>query len=234
MCYNICDLSFEKGGEAMSYKIADFEINGAVFDLDGTLLDSTDVWRDVDIKFFKNRGREVPADYFERIKSMNFPTAAVFTKNEYNIKESTDEIIAEWFSYAYDAYANEIELKDGAFEFLHRLKNAGVKLAVATASDKRLFTAVLKRHNIYDLFDVFCTTEQVERGKGFPDIYLLASDSLGLKSSECIVFEDIAQGIKGAMDGGFKTCAVYDKHSHEFFTSKEPKADLFIEDFKNL
>lgn len=218
----------------MSYSINGFEFKGAVFDLDGTLLDSVGVWREVDERFFGRRNMTIPDDFFQKISSMNFEAAAVYVKERFNLPQTTEQIIAEWFADAYDAYAHHIELKKGAFEYLKLLHESGVKLAVATASDERLYTAALKRHCIYDFFDNFTTTQETKRGKGFPDVYLLAAQRLSLDPAECVVFEDIAQGIKGAVDGGFKACAVYDIHSDRYWQEKNPPADFYIRDYSEL
>ena len=131
-------------------------------------------------------------------------------------------------------YANNIKAKPYASEYLHKLKKSGAKIALATASHKELYTAVLKSNGMLDCFDCFVTTDEAERGKGFPDVYLLAAERLGYDPDECIVFEDIIEGIRGARLGGFVTAAVINSFFPEDNELMKKEADLFITDFSEL
>ena len=188
------------------------KFKGIIFDLDGTLVESHGVWSRIDIDFLGKRGFAVPADYTKAVSSMDFQQAAVYTKERFSLTESSDEIRNEWRDMAIWHYANDIEAVKGAPDFVRSLRKAGVKLALATASSKELYKPVLERHGIYDCFEFFATTEQVERGKGFPDIYLFAAQGLGLKPDDCAVFEDIIEGVQGAKDGGFMVFARLNPH----------------------
>ena len=171
------------------------QFQGAIFDLDGTLLDSMGVWEDIDRAFLGRRGIPVPPDYMDKVAALSFPAAAVYTIERFALPETPETLMEEWSSMARDAYA-------------HR-----VKLAVATASSEELFIPALKRSGVYHLFDAFTTLKEVARGKGFPDIYLRAAEKLGLEPGVCAVFEDLAAGIAGAKAGGFWAVGVYDEHA---------------------
>ena len=183
---------------------------GVIFDLDGTLIESGDVWTQIDIDFLGKRGFAVPENYGKAVSAMDFRQAAIYTKQLFSLPETIEEIAAEWRDMAIWHYTNDIEPVKGAPEFVRKLHSKGVKLALATASSRELYEPVLKRCGIYDCFDFFATTEQVERGKGFPDIYLLAAELLGLKPGECAVFEDIPEGVGAAKQGGFRVYARLD------------------------
>ena len=210
------------------------EFKGAIFDLDGTLLDSMWVWRDIDIRFLDKRGYELTPDYIEAISAKAFKAAAEYTIERFKLEETAEDIIEEWHSMAYESYSTKVVLKPNAKEYLERLKAKGIKLAVATASAETLFKPALINNGIYDFFDTIVTADEVERGKGFPDIYLKASKNLNLLPEECIVYEDIFKGIQGAKAGNFYTVGVYDKHS-EYEQDKIKKlADKYIKDFAEL
>ncbi len=210
------------------------DFKGAIFDLDGTLLDSMWVWRDVDVKFLAKRGFELTTDYIEAISAKAFKAAADYTVERFQLKEKAEDIINEWFNMAHKSYSTEVFLKPNAREYLEKLKDDGIKLAVATASAENLFKPALINNNIYDFFETIVTADEVERGKGFPDIYLKAAENLKLKPEECVVYEDIFKGIQGAKAGNFYTVAVYDKHS-EYEQEKLKKfADKYILDFEEL
>lgn len=208
-------------------------IKGAIFDLDGTLIDSMNIWVDVDREFFKKRKMPLPTDYTKTIAPMGIDKAAVYTKNKYNLPESTDEIINEWRMSARKKYL-DIELKDGAYEYLLYLKEKGIKLAVATASEEEMFVPLLKKHEIFELFDNITTLKEVSRGKGFPDIYELCAKKMNLKSEECLVFEDIYLGIKGAKDGNFKAVCMKDGASLKDKEIIAEICDKYIESFFDM
>lgn len=218
----------------MKYRINNDEFSGAIFDLDGTLLNSLDVWREIDIRFFAKRNIPIPDEFFRAISSMNFQSAAEYVKSAFSLKESVNDIITEWFDDAYSFYSSKIELKDGAYEYLKALSEKGVKIALATASDKRLYEAALEHHDIRKFFDVFATTIETKRGKGYPDVYELACRRLGIDKDDCVVFEDIVEGIIGARNGGFKVCCVYDSHSQGYWETRTPPADYYIKSFMEI
>lgn len=182
-------------------------IKGAIFDLDGTLLDSLGAWADVDARFFAKRGLSVPEDYFESIKTLDLKDAAVLTKAKYAIEETCEEIVNEWLSMISEEYALRIGMTKGAKEFLFRLQREGIRLGIATSCSPELFLPCLRRHGVDGCFSAYAITREA-RGKEFPDVYLLAAARLGLPPAECAVFEDILQGVRSAKKAGFYTVAV--------------------------
>lgn len=207
---------------------------GAIFDLDGTILDSMHVWREIDAEFLGRRGLAVPEDYLEAITPLGFDKAAEYTIRRFSLPESREEIIREWYQMAQEAYQNRVELKEGAGEWLKYLKEKGIPLAVATASDEALFVPALKRTGIYGYFDAFVTVKEVVRGKGFPDIYEKAAARIGRQPGQCVVFEDILKGIEGARMGGFCAVAVYDENSADDEARIRAVADYYIYEYKQL
>ena len=119
---------------------------GAIFDLDGTILDSMGVWRQIDVEFLGRRGISVPPDYLEAITPLGFDRAAEYTIRRFSLPESREEIVREWYLMAENAYRYQVELKEGAGEWLNRLKSLNIPLAVATSSDEALFVPALKRY----------------------------------------------------------------------------------------
>lgn len=210
--------------------IKDFK--GHIFDLDGTLTRSNHVWSKIDEEFLGKRGIKVPDDYFKQVSAMNFEQAAVYTNDRFSLGENIQDIMKEWFDMAVYEYTNVIGLCGNAGEYVRRLKDQGRKIALATASTEELYRPVLKRNGILDCFDCFVSTEQVKRGKGFPDVYELAAEKLGLDAKACVVYEDIVEGIKGAKAGGFFAVACLNDHySHDWDEMREI-ADEIVEDGK--
>lgn len=209
-------------------------MKGAIFDLDGTLIDSTGVWKQIDIDFLGARGFDVPDDYAAYIAPLGVEETAGYTKKRFGLADTVDDIIKEWYDMALDAYSYKIRLKSGVEKYLAKLKNKGIKLSIATASDLRLVVPVLKNNKILDLFENITTIKEVKRGKGFPDIYIKSADKMNLKPEECAVFEDIIQGVKGAKSGGFYTIGVHDEGSAGDREDMVKHADRFIENFEEL
>lgn len=212
----------------------DLKFKGAIFDLDGTLLDSMHIWHDVDVKFFSRRGLTVTKEYVDIIKNMHLPAAAVYTKEKYNIKESAEEIIEEWLQLCREAYLTNVKPKNGVYEYLKMLYEKGVKLAFATASEKIVCEQTLKNHGVFDFFTASAYVSEINIGKSEPDIYLLASERIGVPPCDCIVFEDIIKGIRSAKKGGFMTCGVFDKSSEKDEDEIRKIADYYIKSFEEI
>ena len=206
----------------------------AILDLDGTLLDSTDLWHSIDLEFLGRRGIEPPADYLEDIKTFNFENGAKYTVKRFGLKEDYRDLMKEWFDMAVHAYANTIELKPHVKEFLEYLEKSGLTICAATSSDESLYDACLKRNGIYHYFKNFTMTKEVEQDKGEPDVYLLAAEKNRAKVSDCIVFEDIISAAKGAKKGGFYTVGVFDKGSKDTIGRLKEVCDDYIHDFEEL
>ena len=208
--------------------------SGAIFDLDGTLLDSMGVWEEIDAAFLNRRGFEVPADYLQAVAPLGFRAAADYTIRRFGLRESAEALIEEWDTLAVEAYQVRVPLKSGARQYLLSLKERGVRLAVATASREAYYVPALKNNGIYEWFDAFTSLSEVERGKGYPDVYWRAAEKIGVPPSDCAVFEDILAGVRGAKAGGFYTVAVYDSHSAADRPMLEQEADRYIEGFHEL
>ena len=211
-----------------------FAFKGAVFDLDGTLVDSAAVWKNIDIRFFRRRGMDLPEDYAKNVSALDLRAAAEYTRTRFGFSDTPEQMIAEWSDLALYEYSHNVKALPGAGALLKGLRSRGVRLALATASSEPLYAAALRNNGLYELFDAFAVTGEVTRGKGFPDVYLLAAERLGLSPSDCVVFEDIIEGIRGAKAGGFRTVAVLSGAFPDDVCLLESEADLAVNDLSHF
>ena len=214
--------------------IANKQIKAVIFDLDGTLIDSSNIWSEIDKAFFAKRGMKIPKTYVDDIAHIGLKEAAIYTKNTYNIKESIEEIMDEWKQGTLKQYKELIQLKPHVYDLLVMLKNEGIKLAIATANSKELYEPCLKRLNIYDFFDYISDVDEVKAGKNSVKLYDFVANKLNCKREETAVFEDISVGLKTAYENGFISVAVYDEHSKKEDELKRKFSHLFIYNFKEL
>lgn len=209
-------------------------LKAAIFDLDGTLVDSMDVWSKIDEEYLKSFGLEVPDNLQKEITHLTLTETAKYFKEKFNIKDNINSIIDKWNSMAFYHYSNNIGLKEGALDYLKYLKENNIKIALATSNSVPLLEASLKNNGIYEYFDVISTSEEVKKSKSHPDIYLLSAKKLNVDPKNCIVFEDIPLAVKGAKLAGMTVYAVYDKSSEDSKEELMALADKYIYDFNEL
>jgi len=203
----------------------------AIFDLDGTLLDSMWVWHAVDRDFFAARGMEVPADYAEKIQSLTFRETALYTITQYGLPENPEQLMALWNEMSFIQYRDHVKLKLGAREYLDALKAKRVKLGVATNLTAHVARAVLESNGVLDWFDALTSADEVLRGKAFPDIWLLAARRLGVEPGLCVAYDDVAKALHGIRAAGMTACAVRERDMPQDWIAMKRDFDCHIEGF---
>ncbi|MBO5353427.1 MAG: HAD family phosphatase [Lachnospiraceae bacterium] len=210
------------------------QIEAVIFDLDGTVVDSMWMWKDIDIEYLGRYGVSLPDNLQQEIAGMSFSETAVYFKETFGIPESLEEIKAAWNEMAYYKYTHEVPLKPGVLDFLKRLKAQGIRTGIATSNSRELAWAVVDTLHLTEYLDEIHTSCEVAKGKPAPDIYLLVAESLGVKPKHCLVFEDIPEGILAGKSAGMKTCAVEDDFSMDLMEEKKKLADYYIRTYHEV
>ena len=207
------------------------DTEAVIFDLDGTLVDSMWIWKQIDIDYLSLYGIRLPADLQNSIDGMSYSETAVYFKERFNIPESIEKIKQDWYEMSIDFYKSRVPLKPGVLAFLKALKAHGIKTGIATSNSKELLETALDSLKVREYFDSLHVACEVAKGKPAPDIYLLVAEDLEIETSKCFVFEDITQGIDAARSAGMKACGVYDEISYERGHRLEKYADYYVHDF---
>ena len=217
-------------------KLLDKEISIAIIDMDGTLIDSTHIWADIDKEFFKRRGySSVPKDYTKEIVHMGLEKGAIMTVEKYGVEGDTPESVKkEWRDASIDQYANHIKLKPFAREFLEFLKTNGIIVTMATASEEDMYKPCLKRLGIDKYFELIVDVNCVKQGKSSPAIYDYIVNKFGGKKENTLVVEDSLISLKTAYQAGYFTIGVDDDLSRDSESDKKKYSNKYIYSFKEL
>ncbi|WP_129600862.1 HAD family hydrolase [Anaerophilus nitritogenes] len=210
------------------------DIEAVIFDLDGTLVDSMWIWKQIDIEYLGKRGLTLPDGLQKEVEGMSFTETANYFKERFHLQESIEEIKAEWMDMTKDYYANQIPTKNGVYTFLMKLKNKGIKMGIGTSNDKELVNLVLQKNNIMDFFETIRTSCEVQRGKPHPDVFLKVAYDLGVEPKNCLVFEDTYAGVLAAKRAGMKVYAIADESSFAYKQDISNLADYYIEGFEAI
>ena len=208
-------------------------IRGAIFDVDGTLLDSMFIWDTIGETYLRSIGYQPKENLNETFKNMSLHQAARYYQTEYGVTQSIDEIMDGVNAMLERYYRFEVPLKPGAAELLERLRQNGVKLCIATATDRHLVEAALDRCGVLSCFGEIFTCNEVGHGKDEPDIFEAALRSLGTRREETLVFDDALYAVRTAKEAGFPVAAVYDSHERSQ-AEVRARSDLYLEDLTQL
>ena len=208
-------------------------IKGAIFDFDGTLVDSMSIWDTVGEEYLRSLGIEPRESLRDVFKTFTLEESAEYYRTHYGVTLSVAEIVDGINGMIEDFYRNTVPLKKGVAEFLAGLSEHGVRMCVATVTDKYLAEAALIRLRVRQYFGEIITAVTVGCGKSEPGIYRAALAALGTEKRETLVFEDALHALMTAKNDGFPVAAVYDRYESR---QEELRAvsDHYITSYQNF
>lgn len=209
-------------------------IDGIIFDIDGTILDSMEMWKNLDLEFLKSMNVTPDPDYTETVNKLTLEEGVTYTKNRYQLPLSEEEIMEIVRRMAMEFYYNRVELKSSAKEFLEELLRRKIPMSVATSSQKDFILHGLRRNGADHYFKEIFSGSDLGVNKYVPDLFLMAAESIGAAPENSWVFEDSYHAMKTAQRAGFKVAMVYDKSNEKFLEETIREADLYLGDLTDF
>ena len=168
------------------------------------------IWSSVAADYLRSRGKEPKPNLNEELHQLGGHQLPGYFKDTYDIDETAEQIHDAMGELLENFYFNVAPIKDGVMDVLESFKARGIKMCVATATDRYLIEPALRRVGVIDYFEQIFTCGEELTSKSSPDIFLKAAELLGTPIEETLVFEDALYAIKSAKKAGFPLIAVYD------------------------
>jgi len=182
-------------------------IAAVVFDLDGVLLQSEEVWDAVRERYVRERGGRYDDEVQRAMMGMSAPEWSAFLHEDAGVPGTPEQINADVVELMLEAYRRDLPLLPGAVDVVRRIA-AQFRLALASSSNRAIFEEVLRLAGIADCFQATVSSEEVARGKPAPDVYLEAARRLGVVPERCAAVEDSHAGIRSAHAAGMRVIAI--------------------------
>ena len=193
------------------------KIKGAIFDMDGTIIDSLmfwgEMWRDIGKRHLGKENFSAPESLDLAVRTMLYPDALELIRTTLNLPVDREEFLRYGVDGLVDFYKNVATVKPGAIELLEHLKKQGIRLSVASATDLQYVRMALTHHGLIGYFESLHSCAELGAGKDKPDVYLKAVGSFGLTPGDVCVFEDSYVAIETARSIGCKTVGLFDRYN---------------------
>lgn len=209
-------------------------IRGAIFDVDGTLLDSMGIWEVTGVRYLENIQVEPEPGLSKILYPMTIEEGVAYVKEHYRLPQSAEEITEGLLMVVKDFYYKEVQEKKDVIKFLEKLYANKIPMIVATAGHKEYAEAALKRLHMDHYFQEILTCSELGKGKHEPEIYLQCAAALGSKPEETAVFEDAGYAIETAKKAGFITVGVRDMSNGDDWQQIKETADYTLEDWSEV
>lgn len=205
-------------------------IKGAIFDMDGTLLDSMPVWHRLTQNYLKQFNVHITDEDFAACEGFSQPEVAdYFLARHPELPLTRETMLGGMDALITSRYESIAVPKDGVLDFLERMRRRGVKMAIATLTARRHAEKALLDRDMMQYFEFMLTIEDIGVSKREPDIYLAAAERLGLAPADCMVFEDAPYAGVTAHRAGFQLCGLAEPAYAAGEAELRSVSDVFIE-----
>lgn len=209
-------------------------MKAAVFDVDGTLVDSMDFWENFPQRYLLSIGITPKEDLNKALETLTIEEGVIYMKMDYNIDKTPREIRKEMDNLLISYYKEDVKLKPYVIELLELLKKKNIKIAIASVISEELILSVLNRYNIRDYFEFIQTCENTNISKDDKEFFKVLNRRLNLESSDIFLFEDSLFSMRSAKKIGLNVVAIEDKASIKNLEKIVEVADIYIKDFSKL
>ncbi len=209
-------------------------MDGVIFDVDGTLLDTMPYWHDAGARFLATLGIEAEEGLGDKLFPMAIGEAAEYVVREYDLGMSVEEAVRGIDAGMEKAYYEEAGFKEGAKELLLRIREQSIPITVATSTDRYMIEAAFERLGIADLFEGIFTCTEIGQSKSSPAIFFAAIDLMKTRAEKTWVFEDGLYAVKTARAEGFRTVGVYDRVSESDQEELAGTADFYYKSLREF
>lgn len=203
-------------------------IRGAIFDMDGTLTESMHLWIEIGRRYLEGLGYKVSPEQNHEMTRMLLEPMALYMQDEFGLAKSQEQIIAEINRIVEPGYFEEVAVKPTVVESLEAMQERGIRMCVATATDRHLTEACLKRNGIDRFFSAIFTCGEEHCNKRTSQIYDKARAHLGTSPEETYIFEDTYVSILGAKQSGCRVVALEDRWSEKKRDLIKETADVYV------
>ena len=209
-------------------------IKGIIFDVDGVLLDSMELWENLGEIYLESIGKKADEKLKEQLSVRSLEEGVEYLISEYQLDGNPQDIMKDINSIMKDYYCEKVLLKEGVEKYLEEFADKNISMIIATSGNGEFVKKALERLDVSHFFTDIVTCTEVKKSKRYPDIYIEAASRIHLKPEEILVFEDSYHAICTVKEAGFKAAVVYDRSNKDKLESIKQKADICILDYEGF
>ncbi len=209
-------------------------MKAAIFDMDGTLMDSMGEWNSLHYNNLISMGKTPPEDLRESTRRMKAQDAIDYVFNRFGLWDTREELVNQLYKQITIMYRERVKLKPYVIDYLHKLKKEKIPFCIATTTPRRYAIGALERQGILDLFDFVICEDDIGVDKHHPAIYQIAAKRLGFEPHDIIVFEDAYYAARTAKRAGFRVYVIADPAFEHRKGDLLTMCEKYVEDFSEL
>lgn len=219
----------------MEYREIEPRMKAALFDMDGTLLDSMMDWRGCNIEFLEGLGCRIPPEMTAQVLQCTGSMLAQLVRETFGVEFDRDAFVEHQKRRMHDAYTRGVAVKPGVREYLDKLRRRGVLVVLTSATWTPHTELALARTGMRSYFDVLCCTDAIGSSKRTPAFFDKVSERIGHPKSECVLFEDALYALKGGREAGLLGEVAVSEPLYEPFRAEiRAIADVFVDSLAEL